>query len=81
MKGWERRLLDFQPAGGRNGLDLLGHGELQHAVGILGLNLIDADHFCTENPVMPILAEKLRGAFPEVEFRLSTRHRQIISVY
>lgn len=47
----------------------------------LGLNLIDADHFCTENPVMPILAEKLRGAFPEVEFRLSTRHRQIISVY
>lgn len=47
----------------------------------LGLNLIDADHFCTENPVMPVLATKLRGDYPEVEFRLSTSHRQIISVF
>ena len=39
----------------------------------LGLNLIDADHFCTEQPVMPVLLEKLRLAFPEVAFRLSER--------
>lgn len=46
-----------------------------------GLNLIDADHFCTENPVMPALAEKLREAFPELSFLLSKRHRQIVSVF
>ena len=47
----------------------------------LGLNLIDADHFCTENPVMPVLAEKLRAAFPELTILLSQRHRQIISAF
>lgn len=42
----------------------------------LGMNLIDGDHFCTEAPVMPVLAEKLTAAFPEVEFILSETHRQ-----
>lgn len=42
----------------------------------LGLNLIDGDHFCTENPVIPVLAEKLRTAFPETEFLVSERHDQ-----
>lgn len=45
----------------------------------LGLNLIDADHFCTENPVMPVLAEKLRAAFPALDVRLSAVHSQIVS--
>ena len=45
----------------------------------LGINLIDADHFCTENPVMPVLAEKLRSAFPSVEFTVSERHEQVVS--
>lgn len=44
----------------------------------LGLNLIDADHFCTENPVMPVLRDKLAARFPEVEFQVSERHGQII---
>lgn len=44
----------------------------------MGINLIDADHFCTENPVIPVLAEKLSAAFPEVEFIVSRRHRQLI---
>jgi dinuclear metal center YbgI/SA1388 family protein len=42
----------------------------------LGVNLIDGDHFCTENPVIPVVAEKLRKAFPETEFLLSKRHDQ-----
>lgn len=46
----------------------------------LGLNLIDADHFCTENPVIPAVAESLRGLFPELRFEVSRRHHQIISV-
>ena len=40
----------------------------------LGLNLIDAGHFHTENPVMPIVAEKLRAAFPGVEVIFSENH-------
>ena len=45
----------------------------------MGINLIDADHFCTENPVMPVLKNRLSAAFPEVIFTLSSRHGQIIS--
>ena len=32
----------------------------------LGLNLVDAGHFETEDPVCDLLAEKLRTAFPEL---------------
>ena len=38
----------------------------------LGLNLIDAGHFYTENLVCAALAAKLRAQFPEVEVVLST---------
>ena len=41
----------------------------------LGLNLIDAGHFHTENPVCIYLAEKLRGAFPEITVVTSNRHK------
>lgn len=37
----------------------------------LGLNLIDAGHFYTENPVCEVLAQKLQEAFPDVEVILS----------
>ena len=47
----------------------------------LGVNLIDADHFCTENPVMSVLAQRLREAFPQTEFLLSRRHRQVVSFF
>ncbi len=33
----------------------------------LNLNLIDADHFCTENVVVPVLAEMLKKGFPDIE--------------
>lgn len=39
--------------------------------GDLGLNLIDAGHYYTENPVCAVLAAKLREQFPEVEVVLS----------
>ncbi len=41
-----------------------------------GINLIDADHFSTENTVVPPLCEKLNAAFPEVEFFVSKTHGQ-----
>ena len=45
------------------------------------LNLIDAGHFHTENPTMPLLAEKLRAAFPEVEVRFSENHRDCMKFF
>ena len=40
----------------------------------MGLNLIDAGHFHTENPVCPVLAEKLQAAFPEITVAVSKNH-------
>lgn len=44
----------------------------------IGINLIDADHFSTENPIIIVLCERLRKTFPEVEFTVSAKHRAII---
>ena len=40
----------------------------------LGLNLIDAGHFYTENPVCRYLTQKLRRAFPEITVTMSAQH-------
>lgn len=40
----------------------------------LGINLIDAGHFHTENPVCRYLAEKLQQAFPEITVAISAQH-------
>ncbi len=42
----------------------------------LGLNLIDAGHFSTENVVVPVLAELIASSFPEVEVSVSRAHVQ-----
>ena len=47
----------------------------------LGLNLIDAGHFHTENPVVPALAEKIAAAFPEVAVRISQKHTDCMKFY
>ncbi len=47
----------------------------------LGVNLIDAGHFHTENPTMPIVAGKLREAFPEVEVLFSEKHRDVMRFF
>lgn len=41
-----------------------------------GLNLIDADHFCTENVVVPVLAEMLKREYPKLEVSVSNIHSQ-----
>ena len=40
----------------------------------LGINLIDAGHFYTENPVCTYLTEKLREQFPELNVAMSAWH-------
>lgn len=47
----------------------------------LGVNLIDAGHFHTENPTMPIVAGKLRNAFPGVEVIFAEDHRDVMRFY
>ena len=46
-----------------------------------GLNLIDADHFCTENVVVPVLAAMLKKNFPDVEVEVSKVHMQTAQFY
>ena len=47
----------------------------------LGLNLIDAGHFATENPVCQYLAEKLQAAFPEIEVVISKNHADCMKFF
>jgi len=47
----------------------------------IGINLIDAGHFHTENPTMPVLAAKLRRAFPEVEVKFCENHTDCMKFF
>jgi len=44
----------------------------------LGINLIDADHFYTENPIIPVLCDKIRCSFPELDVFISQTHSAVI---
>lgn len=46
----------------------------------LGLNLVDAGHYNTENVVLPVLRDWLKSAFPELKILLSA-HRQTEQYY
>ena len=43
-----------------------------------GMNLIDAGHFCTENVVTKVLAEKLQVEYPDADVYVSQRHGQVV---
>jgi len=45
------------------------------------VNLIDGDHFCTENLVMTRLSERLREAFPGIDFSIAECHKQTVQYY
>lgn len=40
----------------------------------LGMTIIDAGHYHTENPVVQVLADKIQQAFPEIQVILSKTH-------
>lgn len=46
-----------------------------------GLNLIDAGHFYTENPVCAALAEKIRWKFPELTVEISKNHADCMKFF
>lgn len=43
----------------------------------MGLNLIDAGHFETENPVVQVLCDRLAAQFPELTVSVSEQHRDV----
>ena len=47
----------------------------------LGISLIDADHFCTENPVIPDLCNRLAHCFPDLQLQVSEAHGPVISFF
>lgn len=47
----------------------------------LGINLIDAGHFHTENPVCQVLADKIARQFPELTVIISKNHRDTMNFY
>ena len=47
----------------------------------LGMNVIDGDHFCTENVVVPVLRRVLEFGFPEIETMISEKHGQTVSFF
>ena len=46
-----------------------------------GLNIIDAGHFYTENPICSYLKDILSGAFPEIKVVISQKHRDCMNFY
>lgn len=82
-----RRVAVLGGAGGGNMLEAVEAGadtyvtaDVKHHQFIdakeLGINLIDAGHFSTENVVVPVLAELLRDEFSELDVRISHVHTQ-----
>jgi len=47
----------------------------------LGLNLIDAGHFYTENPVVSYLAGQIAAQFPEITVKISETHHDCMKFY
>lgn len=47
----------------------------------MGINLIDAGHFATENPIVSVLAEKIAAAFPQIEVKISEKHHDCMKFY
>lgn len=45
----------------------------------MGINLIDAGHFSTENVICPVVAQWLAEEFPQLEIFCSQRHKEVFS--
>jgi len=47
----------------------------------LGINLIEADHYCTENVISTPLQQVLRAALPGLDVMVSERHDQVVRFF
>jgi dinuclear metal center YbgI/SA1388 family protein len=82
-----RRLVVCSGAGGNQvyaaaelGCDTYLAGEIRYYHWLdgreLGLNIVEADHFCTENVGVPVLRDMLLAGFPGLDVRISKTHVQ-----
>ena len=46
-----------------------------------GMSIIDAGHFYTENPVVAVMAAKVRDAFPEITVEISKNHTDCMKFF
>lgn len=46
-----------------------------------GINIIDAGHFYTENPIIAALAHALQKAFPEIQVEIAKSHNDCMKFY
>jgi dinuclear metal center YbgI/SA1388 family protein len=46
-----------------------------------GMSIIDAGHFYTENPVVAVMAAKVRAAFPEITVEISKNHADCMKFF
>jgi len=69
----------------KSGSDTFVTGEVKYNHYLLaqehGINLIEGGHFCTENLVIPVVAQKLRDNFSNLEILTSKVHNQIIRFF
>ncbi len=76
---------DCLEAARMEGCDTLVTADIKYSIFLdameLGMNLIDADHFCTENPVIPDLKKRLEARFQNETFIVSKRHHQVIDFF
>ena len=73
------KLMDYAAAGGAQAFVIgdCSYDLMQRAQAI-GLSLVDAGHFPTENPVAAVFADKITAAFPQVLTEVSERHADCI---
>lgn len=64
----------------KNGCDTYVTADIKHSgfldARAMGINLIDAGHYSTENVVIPVLRDMLSRAFPDIETTISAVHTQ-----
>lgn len=62
------------------GCDTYVTADIKHSIFLeakeLGINLIDAGHYSTENVVMPVLEDMINKAFPDIQTYISKVHKQ-----
>ena len=71
---------DFIPDAAARGCDAYIAADVKHRkflwAGELGIALVDAGHFPTENVVVPVLAGWLRERFPALEVKIAASYKQ-----
>jgi len=76
---------DFLQAAMDDGCDTLVTADIKYHVFLeakeRGFNLIDADHFATENVICPVLRERLAVRYPEIDVSVSAGHKQTTLFY